>query len=148
MTEQQVHRLSHLIGRVIDETEDADPSVIARRVLMHMDESDVYAHVAELLRDRVRIELGRRRMMSRRSPTTSRWERLTAEADQRLCIDGTWKRQADCTPEDFDWLAGDQQNRAERHLAMASHYAGVAQQMRSAGAETFADLLRVSEVAA
>lgn len=137
-------KLSSLIHAELDASEDRDPTVIARRIAMRLSAKDARLALAEALRDRVRIEMGRSRMVSRVEPSAerppSKWERFRPLLDDGVFVDGEWKRMADCSADDFDWLAADRESKAAELSAVADRFRGYAQQMRKAGVATFAEL--------
>lgn len=132
----------------LDRSGEPDPTVIARRVAMCLSAEDTQALVFQALRTSVRVEIRSRR---NRGAThdgqgdaaghgPSRWERFASILDGREFVDGQWKRVADCTADDLDWLADDREKKSAELAGAAARYRGFAAEVRAAGVATFGDL--------
>lgn len=137
--------LNGLIRETLDQSSEADPRVIAHRLVARIPQDVRDAALASCLGDRVRIEIGRRRMhatvvSAEVAPGTSWRERAADMLKQRVNVAGEWKLLGDCSAEDFDSLADEAERRAAEQSATAAKYRRYALLLRKASCPTLSDL--------
>lgn len=121
-----------LIEDVLAHSREADPHVIARRLLPRLSEDDLTALALRGLVDQVSTQIRRVREGGVGGrPGPSRWQ-----VAQRVCVEGTWKLLANCTATDLETLAGQHRDLAAKNLARADEYHDLATAVRRAGVET------------
>jgi hypothetical protein len=150
--------LRKLIHEMLGRSEEADPHVIAKRLVTRIPQEDLREALASSLADTVRIEIGRLRMQAfnRPAPTSvhagsseeasgrvgkSRWERhAEVLLNQRIFVDGDWKILRDCTADDLEKVADGHADRAREAEAVAARFRGFAAKVRAAGVATMGEL--------
>lgn len=139
--------LDALIRASLDRSREADPHVIARRLIARIPDEHLRAALAECLGDRVRhvMHLDRMRSAAPEVPSPagrgrSRWEQAAPLLRQRYCVAGEWKLLGDCTADDCDLLADDYARRAAQQAAVEARFRRLAAQLRASGASTVSDL--------
>lgn len=148
--------LNELIRSTLERSREADPHVIARRLVARIPAEHVHAALADCLADRVRIQIGRSRMQhvgdllavdtTTKAAATSRpgrsWRKQTAALfAQRLFVPSAgWKRLGECTAEDCDAVADAHARRAVEQAVLEERFRAYARLLRDAGVATLADL--------
>lgn len=140
--------LNRLIREYLTRTKEADPHVIARRLVARIPTEERDAALASCLGDRVRIEIGRQRMHAHALPVAAQprpgvsWRKRAASVlNQRIPVPGGgWKQIGDVTADEFDAIADDHARRAAEQEAVAARYRRYAQELRRSGAATLRDL--------
>lgn len=141
--------LTAAIRGVLDKSKEADPAVIAKRAVMKLTDDECREALMLAARTEARIEMSRARMAANAAPVTaSKWDRHRSDLRLRVSVDGHFKLMADCTAEDFDWLAADRERQATALAQQAENFRRLAAEMRAVGAQTFAALLDQKAVAA
>lgn len=123
---------------VIDETDLATPEEIAAKVAESVPGRELRSVLAFVLRDFVRVELGRGRMASRapERSTSAKPQRSAKVASirdygrrwlrDREFVGDTWKLLGDCSYENLRYLEADRVQNAARSTAAATRYGHLA----------------------
>jgi hypothetical protein len=148
------------VRSALERWKEADPHVIAKRLVARVPEEDLRAVLADVLGDRVRIVIGQKRMRTsglgeRLAPPSaglqrgaSRWQVWSGDLTQRYCVDGVWKLLGECSADDCDSLAVDYARRAAEQSALEDKFRRLSARLRASGAATVADLGDQLEAAA
>lgn len=140
------------IRRQLEDGENADPAAIANEV-MQLVPNDAVRDLALMgVHYAVRQEITRSRRPSLETVAVksvrvgkSRWKRHQIFIDglgDRLAVAGVWKMVADCTADDLEAYAEEQEARASSLAATARIARDQAEALRSSGCATVADLYR------
>lgn len=140
-------------------TDEADPGVIADRVLSAIPKAQYEAVIGQMMRLYVRQVISETRTSSRPSnspirstPSTSwkgnairdGWQR---QLDSRLHVgESEWKLLRDCTHADLLAVAAERQEKAEQNAAWARTYRAYAAAVDAAGVATFGELPAVEQM--
>jgi hypothetical protein len=135
------------VRAVMDETDLTSPEEIAAKVAESVPAKSLRAVLATVLRDYVRIELGRDRSpVLRPAPTGSAKVRAYREYAQRwlrervFVGDSGWKLLGDCTYENLRYLEQERLVNAERSRLAAARYATLAELVQRHSVARVADL--------
>lgn len=147
-----MNTLNDITQKVLDTTTSSDPRVIAQEVLAVIPDEDLRECLGVALVQYVSVRVTRNRMgvpvelptVPARPPAVSskvnairdHWGAFLAE---RVQVEGTWKRVADCTVSDVEALAQERREVAARNAAHAKRFEKLAREMQAQGAATVAD---------
>lgn len=136
--------LSTLVKEAVEKSDEPDPHVIARRLLLQIPEEHLREALGETLPAYVRI----RGVQPARSgetagepgrpggspkPGNNRWGRA------RWSVNGEWKFERDLTADDCDAIAEDYAQRAAQNAAMEAKFRARAEQLRASGKHTLGE---------
>lgn len=135
-------KLHERITDALDNSDERDPGIVARKIAMTLSAKEAREIVADLLRDRVRVQIGQCRMADRGSVNVpqGRASRLAASMGNGEFVNGVWTIRAKLTAEDCDWLAEDREKKAGELMGVAEQYRGFAKAIREAGVSTLGEL--------
>lgn len=146
--------LNKLVTEQIETSGEADPHVIANRLLMQMSAKECREALSQCLGGHVRVVIGRLRMNARAAdevqPTvgTSKRARAINELDLAVYLGDEWKILGDCTSDDLERLAAQHDVEADKHAALRDRYARYAQLVRESGQPTLRDVFAAARKAA
>ncbi len=138
--------LNQMIRDTLLRSKEADPHVVARRLVARIPEEHMHAALAVCLHDRVRIIIGQERMAARRTaPGTAgkSWASVAATvlAERRYVpARGGWLRLGEMTAGDCESVAEDAARRAVWNEQVAARFSALADRLRAESAATVADL--------
>lgn len=129
--------LSQLIVAALAKSTEADPHVIARRLLPQLENDHVDELVLAGLLDRVskHIQMVRGSGVTARPAGPSKWRVV-----QRVCPGSQWKLLEDCDLSDLVMLAEQSRDLAARNAARALEYEQLADRLRASGCATVGEL--------
>lgn len=141
--------LYDMIRSTLDRSTETDPRVIATEVLAALPDEGWRKMVAPALVSYVSSFVTRSRQGVPAQPDRPKivrsakvagirddWQRFLGE---RVQVEGTWKRVAECTVSDVQALAQERYEVAARNVAHAKRFEKLAREMQAQGAVTVAD---------
>ena len=141
--------LYDMIRTVLDESTETDPRVIAADVLAAIPDEGwrevvspaLVSYVSSLVtRSRQGVPTQPNRPQVVRSAKVAGirddWQRFLGE---RVQVEGTWKRVAECTVQDVQALARERREVAAKNVAHATRFEKLAEDMQAQGAATVAE---------
>lgn len=147
MTDFDIRKAVHA---VMDETDLTSPEEIAAKVAESVPAKDLRRVLATVLRDYVRVEIGRERMTGPPAPNSNRSAKVTAIRDaaprwlrERVFVGGSaWLLLADCSYENLKFLESERLENAARSAAAAERYGRLADLVKRHKVSRVADLPR------
>lgn len=138
------------IRTMIDETDLTAPEDIAARVVQEVPEDQLRAVLAMVLREYIRVELGRQRMAPQPGPTPAPTRSAKVSAiraagpkwlrDRVFVGNSTWLMLGECGYEQLRYLESERRTNAARSVAAADRYARLAELVETYNVPRVADL--------